>query len=271
MLKVLKRMSVITLAATAAATGLMLSGGPSALAATNPSSFAEGPAFSHFGCNVLLLSSRLSSSTPASVAVQVDSLNPGHECTAFMERSLRSTTKWTVASGKVGVPSVAGLESFANSGLIGDGPTYKVRACVQASGSSAVYCGTPLEMPAGSGTATSPALPASFIRKYGFVPGTSSSNACLGYLTSSTTTKKTGALAGSLLISAGDPCTAWFQTTTNGGKTWTNEGSTVSFQGAGSTAFALAFTPRYADNPGTLTRLCVKDTTVNKLNCSGGW
>lgn len=270
-MRIFKRISAVTLAATAAATGLVLSSGTSAFAATNPSSFAEGPYFAHFGCNVLLLSARLSSSDPASVAVQVDSTNSGHECIAFMERSLRSTTKWTVASGKVGVPSVAGLEGFANSGLIGDGPTYKVRACVQASGSSAVYCGTPLEMPAGSGTATSPALPASFIRKYGYVPGSNSNNACIGYLTSSTTTKKTGALAGSLLISAGDPCAAWFQTTANGGKTWTNEGSTVSVQGVGSTSLVLSFTPRYADSPGTLTRLCVKDTTTNKLNCSGGW
>jgi hypothetical protein len=67
-----------------------------------------------------------------------------------------------------------------------------------------------------------------------------------------------------------DPCTAWIQATANGGETWTTVSPVVSYKGT-STTEGLAFTAHYADNPGHLARLCVKDMTSKQLNCSGGW
>jgi hypothetical protein len=222
------------------------------------------------------MDSQLSSSTPADVAAEV-MFNQvvGHACTGWVERSLRSTSHWMVASAKVSVPAVAGLEAIANTGLVYDGQKYKARACVQAAGSRAVSCTSALTLAPGSGTATSPALSASFLRTSAGVVRISSTKAnggtCTGVMASSTTTKKAGTSVVGVLQSQREPCTAWIQTTTDTGTTWTTVSPVVSFQDPSSSTFAVAFTAHYADNPGHLARMCVKDMVSKKLNCSGGW
>ena len=272
-LRITKRIVAVTLTAAAAAAGLALGGAVPAFAATNPSTFALGPTISHSGCEVALLSARLSGSTPADVSADMVSTHPGHTCTAFIERSVTSKTQWSVASAKVALPSVNGLAGVANTGLVYDGPGYKARACVQAAGSSTVSCTSALSLAKGSGTATSPAFSAVYQRKQALVFRINSkgiAGACVGILSSSTTAKKTGASVMGLLASLGDSCTAWIQTTVNKGKTWTTVSPVVSYKGL-STTEGLAFTARYADNPGHLARLCVKDATNKQTNCSGGW
>jgi hypothetical protein len=275
LLHIMKRIAAVTVSAAAAAAGLALAGAVPASAATNPSSFLFGSGTSHSGCDVTLFSARLSASTPAEVFASVDSTHPGHTCTGFVERSVTSTTKWAVASAKVALPSVAGLEGIANTGLVYDGPGYKARACVQAAGSAAVYCTSALSLARGAGTATSPALSPSYVRKQvqvgrfpsnGGTPGL-----CAGLMASSTTTKKAGATVLGLLISATDPCTAWIQSTANGGKTWTTVSPVVSYRGPAFPNAVGAFTAHYADGPGHLARLCVKDMTSKKMSCSGSW
>jgi len=276
-LSVFRRISAFALAATATAAGLVLCGGASALAAANPSGFLIGPSASlPDSCNVVLMDSRSSSTTPADVAAEVIANHlVGHACTGWVERSLRSTTHWTVASAKVSVPAVAGLGVIANTGLVYDGQKYKARACVQAVGSSALSCTSALALAPGSGTATSPALSASYLRKSAVVVRTSSTKAhggaCYAEIASSTTTKKTGTSVVSVLESQLEPCTAWIQTTANKGKSWTTVSPVVSFQDPVTSTFAVAFTAHYADNPGHLARVCVKDMVNKKSNCSGAW
>jgi hypothetical protein len=272
-LRVTKRIAALTLATTATATGLVFTGTVPAFAASNPTTFAVGPNTSHSGCAVALFYSRVSASTPADVSADVDSTHPGHTCTAWVERSGTKATKWTVASAKSALPSVGGLTGVANTGLVYDGPGYKARACVQAAGSSTVTCTSAMSLAKGSGTATSPALSASYERGTASVFRVTSSGiggVCVG-LVASTTTKKTGAKVVGLLASLGDPCTAWIQTSANRGKTWTTVSPVVSYKSATKTGEGAAFTAHYADNPGHLARICVKDLTSKQQNCSGGW
>jgi hypothetical protein len=237
------------------------------------SSFTLGPTTAHSGCSVMLLSARVSGSTPAEVAAEVVSSHPGHTCNAFVERSATAKTQWRVASARVVLPSASSLTGWANTGLVYDGPGYKARACVQAAGSRILACTSAVSLAKGKGTVTSPAFPAAYIRKTAFVYRTISirlAGFCLGFL-ASRTTKKTGASVLGRLVSGGDPCTAWFQTTANGGKTWTTMSPVVSYRAPNSRTQALAFTARYTDNPGHLARLCVEDTLNKQQKCSGGW
>ena len=93
LLRITKRVAVVTLATAATLGGLTLGGAVSASAATNPSTFLVGPETSHSGCDIALFSARLSASTPAEVFASVDSIHPGHTCTGFVERSATSKTK----------------------------------------------------------------------------------------------------------------------------------------------------------------------------------
>lgn len=277
-ISVLRSISVLAVAATATAAGLVLSCGASSVAAANPSGFLLGPSASHpDSCYVGLMDSRLSGSTPADVAAEVivNHLVRHVTCTGWVERSFRSTTRWTVASAKVSVPAVAALEVIANTGLVYDGQKYKARACVQAAGSSAVSCTSAVTLAPGSGTATSPALSASYLRRSAYVVRVSFTKAhggaCYAVMASSTTTKKPGTKVVSVLQSQREPCTAWIQTTANKGRTWTTVSPVVSFRDPSGSTFAVAFTAHYADNPGHLAQVCVKDMVSKKVNCSGGW
>jgi hypothetical protein len=269
-LLITKRIAAVTVTVSAATVGLMLITPATALAATAPSSFLAGATATHSGCDIGLISSRLSASTPADVAAEVDSQHPGHTCTGFVERSSNGGKTWSVASAKVALPSAGGLDGVANTGLVYDGPGYKARACVQPAGSKSVYCTSATTLAKGSGTATSPALPPSYLRKEALVERGQAS-VCAGDLASTTTTKKAGASVDGLLVSlGGDPCTAWVQSSANKGKTWTTVSPVQSYPSRASTP-VIAFTARYADAPGHLARLCVKDMTSKKLNCSGSW
>jgi hypothetical protein len=275
MLSAFRKISTMGLAVTAAAVGIALSGATPAIAATNPTNFVGGPQTSHSGCGVGLMYSRLSSSTPADVAAETYDLEAGHTCTAWVERSPTGKTTWTQASAKVPVPSVAGLEAIANTGVVYDGPGYKARACVQAAKSSAVYCTSAVSLAKGSGTATSPAFPASYVlgnTGAEAIRGNSGGTAtCFGTLASSTTTKKTGTSVIGLLDSEGDPCTGWIQTSANKGKTWTTVSPLVSFKSPNDNTDVLAFMAHYADKPGHLARICVKDMTNKQTNCGASW
>lgn len=276
LLRITKRVAVVTLAAAAALGGLALGGALPASAAVNPSTFRLGPQAAHSGCDIALFSARVSAGTPAEVFASVDSSHPGHTCTGFVERSAAGKTKWAVASAKMALPSAGGLAGIANTGLVYDGPGYKARACVQPGGSSAVYCTSAVSLAKGAGIATSPRLSPSYARKVAEVfraPSGSggSPGVCGGTLASNTTAKKAGATVLAVLVSASDPCTAWIQSTANGGKTWTTVSPVVSWQGPGYPGVGAAFTAHYADGPGHLARLCVKDMTSKKTNCSGGW
>jgi hypothetical protein len=263
------------MAATAATAGLAFTGTVPALAAANPTSFVGGPQIMHAGCQVGLFYTRPSATTPPEAAAEVESATPGHTCTGFIERSPASgTAKWTVASAKVALPSVAGLSGIANTGLVYDGPGYRARACVQAAGSSTVTCTSSVTLAKGSGTATSPAFPASYTRKEALVMrnnGPTLFGLCAGVLTSSATTKKAGVTVRALLAANADPCTAWIQTRPASGKTWTTVSPVVSLQSPSAKTIMLAFTAAYADGPGHLARLCVKDMANKQGNCSGGW
>jgi hypothetical protein len=274
-LRAVKRIAALGCVAAAVAAGLALTGAVPALAATNPTTFAVGPTGTHAGCDVTLFYARVSSSTPADVSADTDSTHPGHPCTVWVERSTAGTTKWMLASAKVALPSVSGLQGVANTGLVYDGPGYKARACVQP-GSSAAFCTSSMSLAKGSGTATSPALPASYTRKLASVFRTTSAGiagVCAAGLASSTTSaaKKAGATVVGLLASDGDPCTAWIQSTANNGKTWTTVSPVISFKAPSSTRSAAAFTAHYADGPGHLARICVKDTLSKQADCSNGW
>jgi len=279
--RITRRFAATALTGAAAAGGLAFGGPATALAATplaatNPSTFLIGPMASHSGCDVVLFSARVSSSTPAEVFSDIGSAGPGHACTTFVERSVTGKTVWAVASAQVTLPSVSGAEGIANTGFVYDGPGYKARACVRAGASTAVYCTSALSLAKGAGTATAPPASPVYGRKQAevFRPPTSSSGGlgiCAGNLTSSTMTKKAGATVLGALISVGDPCTAWIQSTANGGKTWTTVSPVLSYRGPAYPGEAVAFTARYADGTGHLARLCVRDMTSNKQNCSGTW
>jgi hypothetical protein len=263
-------------AVTVAAAGLVCTGASPALAATNPSSFVLGPQLSHSGCDIALFSARRSSSSPAQVFADVDSSHPGHACITYVERSVTGKTGWAVASAKETLPSVSGLEGLANTGLVYDGPGFKARACLRVGGAAAVYCTSALSLAKGKGTATSPPTAPIFGRKQAQVVRTPASasgapGVCVGELASSTTAKKAGAAVDGTLVSVTDPCTEWVQSTANGGKTWTTVSPIVSFTGPRFPGEAAAFTARYADGPGHLARVCVRDLTSNKQNCSGTW
>jgi hypothetical protein len=263
------------MAATAAAAGLAFTGAVPALAAPAPTTFIGGQIVSHAGCQVGLFYTRPSASTPPGAAAQINSVAPGHTCTGFVERSpATGTAKWTVASAKVSLPSVGGLVGFANTSLVYDGPGYKARACVQALGSSTVTCTSSVSLAKGSGTATSPAFAASYMRGEAFIPrtnGSTTTGVCAGILISSTTTKKAGATVRAQFDSEADPCTGWIQTRPSNGKTWTTVSPVVSFRSPNVKTDILAFTRAYADSPGHLARICVKDWTNKRTNCSAGW
>ena len=97
-----------------------------------------------------------------------------------------------------------------------------------------------------SGSATSPALSASYLRKSAIVVRTSSTKAhggaCYAEIASNTTTKKTGTSAVTVLETQLEPCNAWIQTTANMGKTWTTVSPVASFQDPVTSTFAVAFT-----------------------------
>jgi hypothetical protein len=268
-----KRIAAVTVTVSAIAAGLVLNGPVAALAATAPSSYLAGATTTHSGCFAGLMSARLSASTPADVAAEVESEHPGHTCTGFVERSSNGGKTWSVASAKVALPSVSGLEGFANTGLVYDGPGYKARACAQPAGSKSVYCTSATTLAKGGGTATSPALPPSYLRKEALVSRVSStsSGVCVGELASTTTTKRAGASVDGIIFAVADPCTAWVQSSTNKGKTWTTVSPVQASPAGNASTTIIAFTARYADAPGHLARLCVKDMTSKKLNCSGSW
>lgn len=273
----IRRISALALAATATAAGLLLSGGATALAAGNPSIFLLGPSASlSGGCSVGLMDSRVSSSTPADVAAEVIA-NPfvAHACIGWVERSLRSTTHWTVASARVTAPAVSGLEAVADTGLVHDGPRYKARACVRSAGSKTVSCTPAMTLARGSGTATSPALSASYLRGSAYVVRNSGTKAdggaCYGVIASNTTTKKTRTRVVAVLESELERCTAWIQTSANKGKTWRTVSPVIFFRDPSASAYAVAFTAHYADRPGHRARVCVKDMVSKKSNCSTGW
>jgi hypothetical protein len=271
------RIAALTTAAAAAVAGLAFTGTLPALAATNPTTFVGGPLISHAGCRVGLMYTRPSASTPPGAAAEVTSSAPGHTCVGFVERSPASgTAKWTVVSSRVALPSVRGLAGVANTGLVYDGPGYKARACVQAAGTApgAVACTSPVSLGKGSGSATSPAFPASYLRRPAVVVRNGSSGplgVCVGVLNSSATTKKAGVTVRALLDSEADPCTAWIQARPATRTTWTTVSPVVSFRSPNVKTDILAFTAAYADGPGHLARLCVKDWTNKKINCSAGW
>jgi len=181
-----------------------------------------------------------------------------------------------VASAKVTLPAVSGLNGLANTGLVYDGPGYQARACMQAAGSKKVTCTSAVSLAKGSGTATSPALQASYVRPVtavlNFRGNKTFLGACVGVLASATTAaKKAGTTVLALLDSEADPCTAWIQTTANKGKTWTTVSPVVSYRSPGVNTDVLAFTAHYADGPGHLARLCVKDMTSKLTQCGAGW
>ncbi len=270
----MKRVAGIAVTLTAAA-GLTVSGAMPALAATTPSSFIGGPQINHSKCEVGLLIARLSSKTPADVAAEVYSTDPGHTCTAWVERSAtKGTTNWSVASAKVAVPSVSGLEGIANTGLVYDGPGYKARACVRA-GSAAAACTSVVSLAKGAGTATSPAFGPVYASSrnvaFAFGDNPSDPGLCAGVLAGSTTVKKTGTTVLGLFDSEAVHCTGWIQSSANKGKTWTTVSPVVSFTSPNPKTDVLAFTAHYADGPGHLARLCVKDMTSKQVSCSSSW
>lgn len=270
LVRIRRRLAATALATAAAAAGLVFTGATPAVAATIPSTFILGPEIMHAGCEVSLFSARLSASRPAEVFASVDSTNPGHACTAFVERSVVGKTAWTVASAKVTVPSVRGLEGIANTGLVHAGQGFKSRGCVQPGGSKTAFCTAGAIIAKGSGTATSPALAPVYVRKQAEVV-LSSGGICGGVLTSTTTAKKAGAKVVGLIVASAAPCTAWVQSTANGGKTWQTVSPVVPVKGPASPGVAAAFTAHYADGPGRLARICVEDTASKKRNCSGTW
>lgn len=270
-----KRIGIVVVTATAAV-GLAFSAQPAAAATSPSNNYRFGPSTSHNGCNVALLIAEVNGTGPAQVAAEVDSSHPGHPCSAWVERSpATAPAKWAQASGKVGVPSVAGLEAIANTGLVGDAPGFMARACVHAGGTvaTAKTCTSLVKLSAGTGTATSTALAASFIRREAIVVRADSAGnllVCLGVLASNTTTKRSGTTAVALLDAAGTSCTGFIQVKANSATTWTTEPS-VAYKSNGPNTEVLAFTAHYADAPGRQARLCVKDVTTNKSNCSKGW
>jgi hypothetical protein len=276
LVRVVRRLGTAIAAVTVVAAGLVFTGASPALAATDPSSFVLGPQISHSGCDIALFSARRSSGTPAQVFAAVDSAHPGHACITYVERSVTGKTAWAVASAKETLPSVSGLEGLANTGLVYDGPGFKARACLRAGGSTVVYCTSAISLAKGTGTATSPPIAPIYGRKQaqvGRAPASASGTpgVCAGELASSTTTKKAGAAVVGTLVSATDPCTEWIQSTANGGRTWTTVSPIVSVKGPNFPDEAAAFTAHYADAPGHLARVCVRDMTSNKENCSGTW
>jgi hypothetical protein len=274
-MRTVTRIAALTVAATAAAAGLAFTGAVPALAAVSPTTFVGGPQLSHAGCTVGLFYTRPSATTPPEAAAEIDSSAPGHTCTGFVERSPASgTAKWTVASAKVALPSVGGLSGVANTGLVYDGPGFKARACVQAAGSSNLTCTSSVSLGKGSGTATSPAFAASYTRRTAVVVRSSSptvTDLCAGVLNSSATTKKAGVTVRALLVSQADPCTAWIQSRPASAATWKTVSPVVSFRSPNSNTPVLAFPAPVADGPGHLARLCVRDGTNKRTNCSGGW
>jgi hypothetical protein len=276
-MRTVTRIAALTAAATAAVAGLAFTGAVPALAAAAPTTFVGGQVISHTGCRVGLMYTRPSASTPSGAAAEVSSSAPGHTCVGFMERSPASgTAKWTVVSAEVALPSVRGLSGVANTGLVYDGPGYKARACVQAAGtaSSTVACTSAVSLGKGSGSATSPAFPASYTRRTALVVRSISptqASLCVGVLNSSATTKKAGVAVRAMLDSEADPCTAWIQTRPSSGTTWTTVSPVVSFHSPNAKTDILAFTAAYADGPGRLARLCVEDWTNKRTNCSAGW
>jgi hypothetical protein len=276
-MRTVKRIAALTMAATAAAAGLAFTGAVPAFAAASPTNFIGGPVVAHAGCVVGLFYTQPSASTPPEAATEVRSAGPGHTCTGFVERSRTGgAVKWTVASAKVALPSVPGLSGVANTGLVYDGPGYKARACVQAAGtaSSTVTCTSSVSLAKGSGTAISPAFAASYTRRVAVVSRSNSSavlGLCLGFLNSSTTTKKAGTTVRALFVSEADPCTAWIQVRRASGKTWTRVSPVVSWHSPNTKTAVLAFTAAYTDGPGRLARMCVKDLANKQTNCSAGW
>ena len=265
----INRIASVAVAASAAV-GLMFNGALPAFAAVNPSNFIGGPQASGSGCHVGLMLSRLSANTPADVAAEVGSTSPGHTCTGWVERSHSAgKTVWAVASAKVALRSASGLAGIANTGLVYDRPGYKARGCAQSSARA------PSAWRRARGTATSPALAASYLRLSTvaviFRGSSTKLGECFGLLASSGATKKAGTSVVALLDSEADPCTAWIQTTANKGKTWTTVSPVVSYRSPNVNTDVLAFTAHYADGPGHLARLCVKDMTSKKQSCSGGW
>lgn len=272
-----KRIGIVAVTA-AAAVGLVFSAMPAAAATAPSNNYRFGPSTSHNGCNVALLIAEVNGTGPAQVAAEVDSSHPGHPCSAWVERSpATAPAKWAQASGKVGVPSVGNLEAIANTGLVADAPGFMARACVHAGGTvaTAKTCTSLVKLSAGTGTATSTALAASFIRRQALVVRVDSAGnplVCLGVLASNTsaTTKSAGTTSVALLDAAGTSCTGFIQVKANSAATWTTEPS-VSYKSNGPNTEVLAFTAHYADVPGHQARLCVKDVISGKSNCSKGW
>ncbi len=276
-MRVISRVGAVAVMAATAA-GLMLSGTLPAVAAAAvpaPSNFLVGPQASRSGCEVALLSARVYATGPAAVAAEVLSKHPGHDCTGWVERSPASgATRWTVASAKVLLPSGRSLEGIANTGLVSDGPGFKARACVRALTLGPVACTSAVSVAKGSGTATSPALAATYFQRQAVVFRDGSgalAGACLGLLAGNTTSKQRGTSVLAALASEGSSCTGWIQVTANSGHTWVTVSPAVSYLSKGSNTDIIAFSAHYADGPGHLARVCVKDMTSKKQSCSRGW
>jgi hypothetical protein len=223
-------------------------------------------------CTGYLITSRISSATPAYVAAYLYDQGQLGGCSVVLQRSSDGGKTWRQAGAKSAIPSMH-YDTFASSltTAVYDGPGYRARVCLSAFGFSR-QCTKAITVGAGKGRPANPALPASFSVVDGGTSAGGASGWCTASLNSTTLKKERASSVDADFSSVRTPCVGWIEVSANKGETWTSRSPRAAFQGSVSIPVVQAFLGPQRDGTGHIARVCVQAPAVSKeVLCSRTW
>jgi len=125
---------------TSCTTAVALSGGSGV-----PAQEALSPSYLHEvaadgACQEAVVSTSATKSSTATGSAVFLNQSSGHTCVGWLERTKNNGKTWYVESGTHSAGSVSGATTYAITATYQDGSSYKVRACVRYSNTSAKHC-----------------------------------------------------------------------------------------------------------------------------------
>jgi hypothetical protein len=208
----------------------------------------------------------MSVSDAPDVTMFLQNYQTGSTCTGWLEQSGNGST-WSPLSYPSSLPSLTGSYSWSKTINFPLHGSY-VRVCVVI-GAGTAGC-SPAATPAGGGGfAGQDAYPLMYTT--GLTSQASSSGAC-GAALSATSVRKPAALASAVMynLSAGVTCSAWLESSWDGGTTWRTV-SPVHALPSVTGGEAIGFTSLYPDGDGELARACVQLAGTASPECTTAW
>jgi hypothetical protein len=222
-------------------------------------------------CSADLLSAAASDGNPAyASAVVTNTLTQA--CTGWLESSVNGGA-WTNVSPLKEVPGGQGIDNPAwyKTANYYAAPGTSVRACIEVKvpAGSTPACSKPASLAQSTAKSAPGTIAVSYAQRQLTANIGTGSNQCSVYPSSSTASKSSTTKVNLTLWEQGAvlACTAWLESSSNGGQTWKQ--ATATYSSTNTSWQQYAFSPAIADGTGELARACVQDSTA--MECTQAW